>query len=111
LDLVIADVMLPGGRSGTEFALELITAHPSVRVLFISGTPLDDWRATDLENMKRLPAGSCSLLFKPFFPNVLEARMRELLAGNAAPVAHSPAPSQMVGNPTPPRSRWMDKSL
>ena len=37
IDLLIADLVLPGGKSGTDFAVGLIESQPNVRVLFMSG--------------------------------------------------------------------------
>ena len=36
-DLVLSDVVLPGGTSGPEFAEEAIRKHPNLKVLFMSG--------------------------------------------------------------------------
>jgi CheY-like chemotaxis protein len=39
IDLFLSDVDVPG-PSGTEVALELIKSHPTMPVLFVSGTPM-----------------------------------------------------------------------
>ena len=36
-DLVLSDVVLPGGTSGPEFAEQAIRKHPNLKVLFMSG--------------------------------------------------------------------------
>ena len=80
IDLVVVDVVLPGGRSGTDFALPLIEARPEVRFLYVSGLPIHRWRQFDRENLERMPAWSFAILEKPFLPDALEKRVRELLA-------------------------------
>ena len=39
--LVLSDVVLPGGTSGPEFAEELRTTRPDMKVIFMSGYPAD----------------------------------------------------------------------
>ena len=55
IDLFLSDVDVPG-PSGTEVALELIKSHPTVPVLFVSGTPMHSWRRNDLANFRQLPS-------------------------------------------------------
>src|SRR5690349_13725809 len=54
VDLLVADVNVPE-PSGTAVALQLIGSHSAVSVLFVSGTPMDLWSRTDLENFRQLP--------------------------------------------------------
>ena len=49
IDLFLSDVEVPG-PSGTDVALELTKSHPTVPVLFVSGTPMHSWRRSDLAN-------------------------------------------------------------
>ena len=37
-------------------ALELIKSHPTMPVLFVSGTPMYSWRRNDLANFRQLPS-------------------------------------------------------
>jgi CheY-like chemotaxis protein len=78
IDLFLSDVAVPE-RSGTEVALELSRSHPSLAVLFISGTPLFGWEATDVNNFKRLPHDRVDVLEKPFLPRVLLSKIALLL--------------------------------
>lgn len=39
IDLILSDVVLPGGTSGSEFAEELRTSHPEMKIIFMSGYP------------------------------------------------------------------------
>jgi CheY-like chemotaxis protein len=55
IDLFLSDVDVPG-PSGTEMALELMKSHPTVPVLFVSGTPMHSWRRNDLDNFRQLPS-------------------------------------------------------
>jgi CheY-like chemotaxis protein len=41
ISLILSDVILPGGTSGPEFADELRTSHPEMKVLFMSGYPAE----------------------------------------------------------------------
>ena len=86
LDLLLSDVAVPE-RSGTEVALELIAAHPSLAVLFVSGTPLFAWEPADLNNFKRLPHDRVDVLEKPFLATVLLSKISMLLGTprNAVP--------------------------
>ncbi|KAE9626467.1 FIST N-terminal domain-containing protein [Parasedimentitalea maritima] len=40
-DVILTDVMLPGGTSGTAFAHEVLAQHPQARILFMSGYPAE----------------------------------------------------------------------
>lgn len=57
-EVVIADVNLSESRSGTDFAVRLIRRQPKIRVLFISGLPVENWEEKDVENLGRIPVGS-----------------------------------------------------
>src|SRR5205823_2204531 len=58
-------------RSGTDFAVNLLRQQPNIRVLFISGLPVEGWEENDAENLRHIPDGSCSVLCKPVSPQVL----------------------------------------
>ncbi len=66
LDLVVTDVVMPG-MSGREAADAICALRPDTRVLYMSGYTDDD--------ILRLVA----FLPKPFTPDVLLARVQELL--------------------------------
>jgi PAS domain S-box-containing protein len=71
LDLVICDVVL-GGMSGRAAVDELRAARPGLRALFISGY------AHDTVSQRGVTDSGAEFLSKPFTPNVLLARLREL---------------------------------
>lgn len=83
-DIILSDIVLPGGTSGTEFARDLATKRPEIGVLLMSGYPNPD---TSLKNDGRL---DFELLPKPFDKSDLaaaiyacrqRARTRRLKAG------------------------------
>jgi two-component system, cell cycle sensor histidine kinase and response regulator CckA len=78
IDLFLSDVALPE-RSGTEIALELNKSHPAMSILFVSGTPMTGWSASDLKNLEQLPRDRVGFLEKPFLPAVLLQKINELL--------------------------------
>jgi two-component system CheB/CheR fusion protein len=72
-DLVLSDVVLPGGISGPKFAEQAIRKHPNLKVVFMSGYPAQTTLGTGIAGEKRL------LLNKPFRMEVLAKALRELL--------------------------------
>jgi CheY-like chemotaxis protein len=75
IDLTISDVVMPD-LSGPEFVERLRRARPEVKVLFVSGY-------TDDEVMKRgVLAGETAFLQKPFAPEHLLQKIREVWAGS-----------------------------
>ena len=58
IDLILSDMVLPGGLDGEEVLLKAKAIHPHVKSLYMSGNPL---RSTDSPGMA--PA---SILHKPF---------------------------------------------
>jgi two-component SAPR family response regulator len=79
IDLLVADVKLSDGRSGTEFALRLVQAQPKIKCLFISGLPIENWTKRDQYNAKDMPEGSYAALCKPLSPEVLLKAIDDLL--------------------------------
>jgi two-component system cell cycle sensor histidine kinase/response regulator CckA len=82
IDLFVSDVALPD-LSGTEVALRLIHSHPGVRILFLSGTPMNDWCESDLRNFRQLPPGSIAFLEKPVHLSILKAKVESLVNSDA----------------------------
>ena len=76
LDILVADVVLPGGMSGMDVAAEVRSRWPRVKVLFISGYP-----ETILED-ETLDGVSSSFLAKPFKRAQLAEEVGDLLAGS-----------------------------
>jgi len=75
IDLLLTDLILPGGISGNELAAEAARSRQGLRVLFASGYTEDS-----LIREGRLQPGQ-ALLAKPFSGRVLARRVREALAG------------------------------
>jgi PAS domain S-box-containing protein len=73
IDLVVADVVLPG-LSGTRLAAELRAIRPEVPILFISG-----YAADRLGTENGLP-DNARFLAKPFTQGELDVAIRELVA-------------------------------
>jgi two-component system cell cycle sensor histidine kinase/response regulator CckA len=78
-DLLLTDVVLPGGMQGTDLARELLARAPDLPVLYISGYARDA-----IVHSGRLDAG-VNFLEKPFTPDALAAKVRTVLnqAGGA----------------------------
>ena len=73
IDLLLTDVMLPGGVLGHVLAERLTASRPHLRVLYMSGYARDA-----IVHDGRLDEG-VDLLEKPFTPEVLVDRVREAL--------------------------------
>jgi two-component system, cell cycle sensor histidine kinase and response regulator CckA len=80
LDLLLTDVVLPGGRSGREVAELLAARHPSLPTIFMSGYT----RASVVHN-GRLDEG-IEFLEKPFSPAALLTKVRAVLDRELAQV-------------------------
>ena len=76
VDLVLSDVVMPK-MNGVELARALRSEAPDIRVLLISGHAKDRKQVVE----ESLKSSSCSFLQKPFTPQTLVARIRELLDG------------------------------
>jgi signal transduction histidine kinase len=73
IDVLLANVVLPGGATGPDIALAARAARPELKVLFMSGYTDDalerhDWPDDEIDIMK-----------KPFRLNELAQRLRETL--------------------------------
>jgi PAS domain S-box-containing protein len=73
IDIVITDVVMPGGMNGVELGDRLSRSRPSLPVLYISGYA-DDIRFQGKALSAKLP-----FLGKPFPPSELLARVQEML--------------------------------
>jgi CheY-like chemotaxis protein len=78
IDLFLSDVDVPG-PSGTEVALELIKSHPSMPVLFVSGTPMYSWRRNDVDNFSQLPSDLVDFIEKPCRLSAFLEKVGELI--------------------------------
>ena len=79
IDLMVTDVVMPR-MSGREAAERLAISRPAMKVLFVSGY------TDDAVFRHGVVADTVSFLHKPFTPDDLERRVRELMTGSAAPV-------------------------
>jgi two-component system cell cycle sensor histidine kinase/response regulator CckA len=72
VDIVVTDVVMPN-MTGPELIERLTSVQPELKVLFVSGY-------TDGRVVQRgLVDSSTDLLMKPFTPNLLARKVRELL--------------------------------
>ncbi len=78
IDLFLSDIDVPG-PSGTEVALELIKTHPTMPVLFVSGTPMYSWRRNDLDNFRQLPSDLVDFIEKPCRLSAFPERVGKLI--------------------------------
>ena len=76
IHLLVTDVVMPkmGGR---ELATQLVNVRPTLRVLYMSGY------TADVVLQEGVEEGRVQLIRKPFLPNDLAAKLREVL--DAAP--------------------------
>jgi CheY-like chemotaxis protein len=77
LDILVSDVVLPGGLNGVELGREARRLHPSLPVLLVSGYAAD---ALDEQGAR----GEFEILAKPFSQAELLRRIIKLMDGYAA---------------------------
>jgi len=73
-DLVLSDVVLPGGTSGFQFAEQVAAKFPDLKVVFMSGYPAEAAKSNELLGPDRI------LLNKPFRREALAKVIHEALA-------------------------------
>lgn len=74
LDLLLSDVVLPGGQRGPDIALEALARQPDLAVLFMSGYA----ESSVFQQFRR--EHEFSLINKPFRLGELRSRIDEVLA-------------------------------
>jgi two-component system cell cycle sensor histidine kinase/response regulator CckA len=74
ISALLTDVSMPG-MSGCELAERLAAAHSGIKVIFMSGYDVDD-------PMLQRMTTPLSFLPKPFTPDVLAMKLREVLDSN-----------------------------
>lgn len=78
VDLVLSDVVLPGGTSGPEFIAETHETRPDLKVIFISGYPAEATKNNGFLDPEK------TLLSKPFAKRDLAKALRDELDGRGA---------------------------
>ena len=78
VDLLLTDIVLPGGTYGDVLAAQAQAARPGLRVLFMSGYP-----KKALDRIARLE-GAATILRKPFRNHDLAAHLRAVLDSPAS---------------------------
>jgi PAS domain S-box-containing protein len=73
VDLLFTDVVMPGGMSGRDLALEVARRYPTTKILFTSG-----YTQKVESDGSAVPVGA-SLLTKPYYRHDLAVRVRETL--------------------------------
>jgi CheY-like chemotaxis protein len=73
IDLVLTDMVMPGGMSGRELAGRLLAENPSTRIIFTSGYNVEE---TNTDFFRR---GGAVFLQKPYTRNALARLVRESL--------------------------------
>jgi CheY-like chemotaxis protein len=78
VDLLLSDVVLPGGMNGPELAERARQNDPALKVLFMSG-----YAETAFQSRDRF-RGDAAMLKKPFRKRELAQRIRSALDGGTA---------------------------
>lgn len=73
IDLLVTDIIMPGGLNGCDLANRLALLRPDMKVLYISG-----YVDNALVNQSILNVGA-AFLEKPFSPSILTRKVREVL--------------------------------
>jgi CheY-like chemotaxis protein len=72
-DLLLSDVVLPGGLSGPDLAKRVLELYPGLNIIFMSGYPADAPKLNDFLGSDKV------LLSKPFSRHQLAKALREAL--------------------------------
>jgi CheY-like chemotaxis protein len=73
IDLILTDVVMPGGMSGRELAVKLLGSHPDLKIIFTSGYNVEE---TNTDFFRR---GGAVFLQKPYTRTDLAKIVRECL--------------------------------
>jgi signal transduction histidine kinase/HAMP domain-containing protein len=73
IDLMLTDVVMPGGMSGRDLAVKLVANHPRLRIIFTSGYNVEE------TNTQLFHRGGTAFLQKPYTRTSLTKVVRECL--------------------------------
>ena len=73
IDLVLTDVVMPGGMSGRDLAVKLLASHSNLRIIFTSGYNVEE------SNTDFFRQGGSAFLQKPYTRTDLTKAVRECL--------------------------------
>lgn len=73
IDLLLTDIVMPGGMNGSQLADEVIKARPDIKILFTSGYP------RNIINYQNIPGSRVELLSKPYRRKELATKIRKAL--------------------------------
>ena len=95
VDLLLTDMIMPGGMTGNDLATQLRKQKPGLKVIYTSGY------SSELME-KDSKAGSTTFLAKPYLPLQLAQAVRKCLdTGAESKQSHAPAPAGAVPAPAP----------
>lgn len=80
VQMVIADIMMPR-ESGRQLAARLLTSHPDIKILLMSGYPSVSDFLDDVASRSEGTRADCDFIRKPFSPEQLLNKVREILGG------------------------------
>ena len=91
VDLVLTDMIMPGGMTGTDLAAELIRRKPGLKVIYASGY-------SSVLTGKDFSQGNNIFLAKPYQPNQVARLIRNTID---APPKEQPPPAPVPTNGAP----------
>jgi nitrogen-specific signal transduction histidine kinase/CheY-like chemotaxis protein len=79
IDILLTDILMPGGMNGVDFAQYVQSLHPTITILYTSGLPADALAE------RRLPIAGHILLNKPYRLSDLGAAIARAIGEEAKP--------------------------